>query len=87
MHELTTIETIETKILLTKQYTTQEYVGLKVKEYRKSMKLKQLEVANAVGVSRSSMSNMEMGKQIISIEYLQRLCKLFKCKSSDILPF
>lgn len=46
----------------------------KIKETRKKMKIKQTEMAERVGCSTVTMSNLEQGKNV-GIDLLQKVCK------------
>jgi DNA-binding XRE family transcriptional regulator len=65
----------------------ERYVGLKVNEFRKHNKMNQNTLANFLNISRASISNIEVGRHNLTLVNLEKLCEIFKCKSSDILPF
>ena len=46
------------------------------------------EVRMATGISASTLSNIRNGKNVnISVKTLDKLCKFFHCKVSDILEY
>lgn len=52
-------------------------IGKKLKELRLSRGLRQNEVADKVGLSRATISNVEVGNRGLSIESLQKFCELY----------
>lgn len=62
-------------------------IATNIKNKRKSLGLKQEFVAKELGVLDNSISRMESGAFFISIQKLQKVCKILKCSSSDILGF
>lgn len=67
--------------------TCDQFIGSKIKEFRVKNNLSQNDLENLVSVSRTSISNIESGKQRLTIKNLEEFCLIFNCKSSDILPF
>jgi len=67
--------------------TINQYVGEKIKQYRKRLKINQEQLGKEVCIVRTSICNIEAGKQGINIEMIERFCTFFKCSSSDLLPF
>lgn len=59
-------------------------MGEKIKEYRERLGLSQAELAEGVGVDRSSVSLWESGKTMPTIKNLRRLAALFSCKPGDL---
>lgn len=62
------------------------HCGDKMIVMRKKYKLSQSEVAGAIGLTRTSVVNIEKGRQSLTVECLLKACSLFKCKPADILP-
>lgn len=63
-----------------------ESIGKNIKELRKIKKLGQEDLANLTSLSRSSISNIEIGKHQPSIQTIYEICLAFDCKILDILP-
>jgi len=74
----------ETKLV---DVSVEEYISIKIKRLRKSKNYSQGDLANKLKINRSSISNIEKGKQNLTLQNLEAICKIFECKSSDILPF
>lgn len=53
-------------------------IGKKLKELRISRGLKQSQVSDKVGLSRATISNVEVGNRGLSIESLQKFCELYQ---------
>ena len=60
-------------------------LGERLQQKRSSMKLSQKEVANAVGVNPSVISNYENGKRTPSVEVLMSLASLYHCSVDYLL--
>ena len=67
--------------------TTQQYIGKKLRDLREDKKLSQENVADAVGISNTYYAGIERGEENPTVAVIEELCKLYKIKSSDILPF
>lgn len=52
-------------------------IGKQLKELRLSRGLRQIEVAEKVGLSRSAISNIEAGKRALTLDTLKRFCEVF----------
>jgi transcriptional regulator with XRE-family HTH domain len=61
-------------------------VGLKVGEIRESKHVEQTQLAKALGVSRSSVVNMEAGRQGILLHRLYDVAIALEVEVSDLLP-
>lgn len=57
----------------------------RLKELRKSKKLSQTDVANAIGCSQTAVYHYEAGDRQIPVESIPQLCKLFACSSDYLL--
>lgn len=53
-------------------------IGKKLKELRISRGLKQLDVAEKVGLSRPAISNIEAGKRSLTLSTLKRFCEVYQ---------
>lgn len=67
--------------------TLSEIIGLTIKNLRKKNGIGQDDMSELTGISRPSISNIEVGRHNLTVKNLEKLCKMFDCKSSDILPF
>lgn len=63
------------------------YVASRVKYFRILNDLSQGDVSKKLGVSRTSVSNIESGRHALTMENLEALCNLYGVKSTEILPF
>lgn len=61
------------------------YFGTRLKDLRKSKRLTQLELAEAVDLVKSSISAYEKGLKYPSIEVLIKLCNFFNVSSDYLL--
>ena len=62
-------------------------IGKKLKENRLKLGLKQSEVATKAEISVNYYARIERDEENPTIETLERILKVLKVKSSDILPF
>lgn len=62
-----------------------EAVARRVRELRKSQNMTQNELAERLHVTRQAVSNWEMGKTAVSIEYLTKLSDIFGVTTDEIL--
>lgn len=53
-------------------------IGTKLKELRLSRDLKQFEVAEALGLSRAAISNIEHGRRSLTLNTLKRFADFYK---------
>lgn len=60
-------------------------VGNKVRRFRKKMGLTQEDVAYKVGISRAYMGYIEQGRNIPSLEVLEKIARVLKVKISELL--
>jgi transcriptional regulator with XRE-family HTH domain len=78
------------KILLSTikiEVTLSQFVGAKIKDLRKERNISQLDLATYIGIKRTSLSNIENGKYLISVDYIKMICDYFNIHSSQLLPF
>jgi transcriptional regulator with XRE-family HTH domain len=61
-------------------------IGENIREHRKDAKLKQENLAKMIGLNRSSVAQIESGKQAITIFTLYQLCEALNTRVVDILP-
>lgn len=60
-------------------------VGSKVRRFRRKMGLTQEDVAYKVGISRAYMGYIEQGRNIPSLEVLEKIARVLKVKTSELL--
>ncbi|MDY8136918.1 helix-turn-helix transcriptional regulator [Aquimarina sp. 2201CG5-10] len=63
-----------------------ETIGNNIKRIRKSKKLGQQELAKKISLSRSSLSNIEIGNHQPSIYTIYEIALALKCQIEDLLP-
>ena len=66
-------------------YMFDSELGEKVKLLRKRRNLKQDDLAEVLGLSRSQISNLEKGRRNLSLKQLEKLCEYFKADMSFFL--
>jgi transcriptional regulator with XRE-family HTH domain len=62
------------------------HVGRRVREVRIRESLTQSQLADAVGLTRSSIANLEAGRQRIPLHLLVWIAEILHVKASDLLP-
>jgi transcriptional regulator with XRE-family HTH domain len=62
------------------------FIGAKVQELREKIGLSQTELAKCIDVSRTSIVNMEAGRQSISIVKLFKISKRLEVSIAALLP-
>lgn len=60
---------------------------LNIKLIREQIELKQIEVANHIGVDKSGYSKIEKGTRSISVEELQKMSQLFNMTTDQIINY
>lgn len=63
-----------------------EWVGQQISFYRKEIKMTQDELGNELGLSRTSIVNIEKGRQTPQLYTYWRISDILKVKISQILP-
>jgi transcriptional regulator with XRE-family HTH domain len=61
-------------------------LGKKIKEKRQANGLTQTELADAISMSRTSLTNMELGRQRLLIDQLYKMAAALNAKPQDLLP-
>ena len=61
-------------------------IGQRIRDVRESRKMKQAELAELLGLTRTSVTNIERGKQKITLDSLYALCQRFGLEAQDLLP-
>lgn len=59
-------------------------IGKNVKEARKSIGLSQLDFSNKIGLSRTSVANIERGIHCTTVDNLMRICKITGVSINDL---
>ena len=65
-------------------YTT---LGVNIRDARKKAGLRQEELALMMDLSRTSIVNIEKGRQRPTLHFLYQFCAVANCKILDLLPF
>lgn len=60
-------------------------INKRIKKYRKELKITQDELAYKVGISRAYMGYIEQGRNIPSLEVLEKIAKALKTSASELL--
>lgn len=63
----------------------EKLIGSRIKSLRKENKMSQEELASKLGISRSYFSKIENGQRGLSIEIMQKLCKVFNISMDEFL--
>jgi DNA-binding XRE family transcriptional regulator len=61
-------------------------IAQKVRALRIKRSFSQENIADMLGISRVNYVNMEAGKQNWMPHYIYNLCRIFKCRPSDLFP-
>lgn len=61
-------------------------IGERIREYRKKKKIYQQELADFCNISRGSLSNIESGKQRITIDLLYNIAKKLEIPIFNLIP-
>lgn len=60
-------------------------LGLRIEMLRKQKKWSQEDLANKLGIERTSVTNIEAGRQGVSVERLIELAQIFKVRPATML--
>jgi transcriptional regulator with XRE-family HTH domain len=63
-----------------------EIIGLKIKNFRENKKISQTELGDTVGLTRSSVANIESGRQKVQIDTLYNIAQTLEVEIQDLLP-
>ena len=58
----------------------------KISKYRKEAGFTQEELADKVGISRAYMGYIEQGRNVPSLEVLEKIARILKVKPSKLIP-
>lgn len=62
-------------------------IGVRIRAIRKKKGISGNRLAIAMGIHRAQVSRWETGKKIPQSESLERICKVLKCSSKQLLGF
>lgn len=62
-------------------------LGKRIRKLRRQLDLTQEQLAERVGVSTTHVGLVETGKRRASLKTLQKIAKVLKVKTRDLLPF
>jgi transcriptional regulator with XRE-family HTH domain len=62
------------------------HIGIELRKARKALGATQRDVADAVGLKQHSISNIEAGKQRISLDQLYDICRFLNLDPQKVLP-
>ena len=61
-------------------------IGAELKKIRKKKGYNQSDLAEKIGLERTSITNIETGRQKATVTVLYKICGLFDIEISDLLP-
>jgi DNA-binding XRE family transcriptional regulator len=61
-------------------------LGMKLRSKREKAGLTQADLAGAIGISRTSLTNMECGKQRLLVDQLAIICRELEIDPSELIP-
>jgi transcriptional regulator with XRE-family HTH domain len=61
-------------------------IGNRIKKHREFMGYSQGQLASGLGLTRTSIVNIEKGRQCISVEALLKVAAILKCTPGSLLP-
>ncbi len=64
---------------------SQQQIGKELKKARKKLNLKQIDIAEKVGINPNYYARLERGEETPSLDTLKKLAQVLKIKSLDIL--
>lgn len=67
-------------------HLVQQIVGRRIRHIRKSIGLRQRELAAKTGVTRTHIANLESGKFNFTLERLVEIADALQCDLRDLLP-
>jgi transcriptional regulator with XRE-family HTH domain len=67
--------------------TTNQLLGSRIRELRKTTKLSQEQLSEIIGVDPKHMSRIELGKSFSSLDTLEALARTFHVELKDLFDF
>ena len=62
-----------------------EVLGARIKARRKEIHLRQAELAEGIGLSRTSITHIERGRQRLFLDQFAEICRILKVPPSEII--
>lgn len=63
-----------------------EKLGARIKTRREEIHLRQAELAESIGLSRTSVTNIERGRQRLFLDQFAEICHALKVPPSEMIP-
>jgi transcriptional regulator with XRE-family HTH domain len=63
-----------------------ETLGARLRARREEIHLRQAELAESVGLSRTSITNIELGRQRLFLDQFAEICRNLKVVPSEMIP-
>ncbi|WP_186136211.1 helix-turn-helix domain-containing protein [Burkholderia gladioli] len=63
-----------------------EKLGARIKARREEIHLRQAELAESIGLSRTSVTNIERGRQRLFLDQFADICRVLKVAPSQMIP-
>lgn len=63
-----------------------EYIGQQIRNHRDKRSITQQDLADRVGLERTSITNIERGKQKLPLHVLFGICEVLDVTPNDLLP-
>ena len=60
-------------------------IEIRLQQLRKDCGLTQVQLASKTGIDQATISRIEAGRSLVSLDVLERLCRAQKCDPGDIL--
>lgn len=61
-------------------------IGLRVANFRNKKKISQAALAEQVGVARTSVTNLESGRQRVTLDHLNQIAEVLGVELSELMP-
>lgn len=65
--------------------TFYEEVGARLKARREKIRMRQAELAESIGLSRTSVTNIELGRQRLFLDQFAKICRSLEIAPSEII--
>lgn len=63
-----------------------ERLGARIKVRREEIHMRQAELAESIGLSRTSVTNIERGRQRLFLDQFAEICHVLKVAPSEMIP-